>query len=206
MIKNVVFDYGQVLIHFEPEYMASRYITDEEDLKLATPIIFDRAYWDRLDDDTITDEEVVAGFCSRLPERLHEKAKKVYDNWMYNNPEVEGMKELISYVKEKYGAKTYLLSNISKTFAKRSGDFPVLKMLDGCVFSGECKMAKPNRDIFEHLLEKFDISAGETVFIDDNENNVKMAESVGIKTFMFKMNVDELKKWLDSVLGSETIE
>ena len=201
MIKNVVFDYGQVLIHFEPEYMASRYIEGEEDLKLATPIIFDRAYWDRLDDDTITDEEVVEGFLARLPERLHEKAKLIYDNWMYNNPEVEGMKELISYIKEKYGVKTYLLSNISKTFAKRSGDFPVLKMLDGCVFSGACQKAKPNREIFEHLLEKFGLEAGETVFIDDNENNVKMAESMGIKTFQFNMNVDELKKWLDDILG-----
>ena len=121
LIKNVVFDYGQVLIHFEPEYMTSRYITDEKDLKLATPIIFDRAYWDRLDDDTITDEEVVEGFCSRLPERLHEKAKLVYDNWMYNNPEVEGMKELISYIKEKYGVKNVFAYYVGAVIGSHSG-------------------------------------------------------------------------------------
>ena len=95
MIKNVVFDCGQVLIHFDPKYMVERYVTDPEDSALLQEVIFDRAYWNRLDLGTITDEEVVAESCGRVPERLHGAVAEIYYNWIYNIPEMEGMKELV---------------------------------------------------------------------------------------------------------------
>ena len=60
MIKNVVFDFGQVLVHFEPSYMVGKYVQDAEDKPLLEDVLFDRLYWDRLDEGTITDEEVLA--------------------------------------------------------------------------------------------------------------------------------------------------
>ena len=61
MIKNVVFDFGQVLVHFQPAYMVGKYVTDEADAKLLKEVLFDRLYWDKLDAGTITDEEAVGG-------------------------------------------------------------------------------------------------------------------------------------------------
>ena len=80
MIKNVVFDYGQVLIEFNTAYMTAQYVSDPEDAKLVEEVIFDRLYWDPLDRDGISDEELLADSFRRLPERLWEQAKQVYDN------------------------------------------------------------------------------------------------------------------------------
>lgn len=165
MIKNVIFDFGQVLVHFEPDYMTERYIKDEADKNLAKDVIFDRLYWDRLDAGTIPEEEVIEGIKSRLPERLVEDSILAYKNWIYNIPEVDKMADLIKYIKDKYDVKVYLLSNISRYFAEHSGEIEILKNMDGCVFSAVCGFTKPNREIYEHILEKYSLLPGETHWI-----------------------------------------
>ena len=203
MIKNVIFDFGQVLVHFEPDYITGRYIKNEADKNLAKNVIFDRLYWDRLDAGTIPEEEVISGIKSRLPERLWEDSLNAYKNWIYNIPEVDKMSDLIKYIKEKYGVKVYLLSNISEYFAEHSKEIEILKNMDGCVFSATCGFTKPNREIYEHICEKFGLLPEETVFIDDNEKNIKGAEDFGIKGYLFKKDPDELKKWLNDKLKEQ---
>jgi len=200
MIKNVIFDFGQVLVHFEPDYMTERYIKDEADKNLAKDVIFDRLYWDRLDAGTIPEEEVIEGIKSRLPERLLEDSILAYKNWIYNIPEVDKMADLIKYIKDKYDVKVYLLSNISRYFAEHSGEIEILKNMDGCVFSAVCGFTKPNREIYEHILEKYSLLPGETVFVDDNEANIRGAKEIGIEGYLFKKDPDELKKWFDNKL------
>ena len=203
MIKNVIFDFGQVLVHFEPDYMTGRYIKDETDKKLAKDVIFDRLYWDRLDSGTISEDEVIEGIKSRLPERLWEDSVSAYKNWIYNIPEVDKMADFIKYIKDKYGVKVYLLSNISKYFAEHSKEIEIIKDMDGCVFSAVCGFVKPNREIYEHILDKYSLLPEETVFIDDNEANIKGAKDVGIEGYQFKKDPDKLKKWLDDKLKSK---
>lgn len=204
MIKNVIFDFGQVLVHFEPDYMTGRYIKDDADRNLAKDVIFDRLYWDRLDAGTISEEEVIEGIKSRLPERLWDDSIKAYKNWIYNIPEVDGMADLVKYIKEKYGVNVYLLSNISRYFAEHSEEIEILKNMDGYVFSAVCGLVKPNREIFEHALEKFGLLPKETVFIDDSEANIKGAKIAGIDGYIFKKDPDELKKWFDNKLRSKS--
>jgi len=194
MIKNVVFDFGMVLVKFEPKYMTSRYVTDEDDIKLVSDVLFDRLYWDRLDAGTITDGEVVSESCKRLPERLHEAVGKIYDNWMYNLPEIDGMRELVKKLKDK-GTPLFLLSNISKTFAERKNDISILSYFDKCIFSAVCGYTKPGADIFNHLLTTCDIKAEETVFVDDSEKNVKGAQSAGISAYLFDGDSKKLEEY-----------
>ena len=84
MYKNYIFDFGKVIVEFEPKIMTEKYIKNSNDKKAVEDIIFDRLYWDKLDEGTITDNKVKEGICSRLPERLHKSAIQVYDNWYYN--------------------------------------------------------------------------------------------------------------------------
>ena len=200
MIKNIIFDFGQVLVHFEPRYMTEQYIENEDDVILAEKVIFDRFYWDRLDDGTISDDEVVSLVKTRLPKRLHLQAEKVYRNWIYNLPEVSGMRELIDELKDKYGVSLFLLSNISTYFSEHSGEIPILDKFDGLVFSAVCGFSKPNRDIFAHICEKFDLKSEETLFVDDSEKNIAGASEFGIKSFLFKKDVDKLRVWLEEEL------
>lgn len=205
MIKNVVFDFGQVLVHFEPEYMVKKYVRDEADAKLLETVLFDRLYWDALDAGTIRDEEVIAAGRTRIPERLWEIAETIYYNWIYNIPEIEGMRELVVYIRERYGVRLFLLSNISEYFANHRSEIPVLSEFEHCVFSAVVGKVKPNRDIFEHLCAVCDILPAETVFVDDNTKNIAAANAFGITGYLFDGNVEKLKTYLDEILAYDAV-
>lgn len=204
MFKNYIFDFGQVIIKFDTEYMTSVYINKPEDIKLVEEVVFDRLYWDKLDAGTITDDEVKESICSRLPENLRESACKVYDNWYRNLPFVEGIPELLRKIKAN-GGKLFLLSNISKGFAENYATVPQLKelfdMFDGLVFSGTIGIIKPNKEIFDYILSKYNLKANESVFIDDNENNILGAKRAKINGFLFNFDrLESLKKYCEVIL------
>ncbi len=198
-MKNYIFDFGMVLVRFDTEYMTKQYIKDTADCKLAKDIIFDRKYWDKLDDGTITDSEVKEGIKSRLPERLWDGALKAYDNWLYNLPFIDGMVELVKEIKQK-GGKIFILSNISKGFAENYKNVPDLKglfsLFDGLVFSAPLGMVKPSAEIFEYLLKKYNLQRNDTVFIDDSPKNINGAKAVGINAILFDGNAEKLRQKL----------
>ena len=196
MIKNVVFDYGQVLIEFNTAYMTAQYVSDPEDAKLVEEVIFDRLYWDPLDRDGISDEELLADSFRRLPERLWEQAKQVYDNWFYHNPEIEGMSQLMRDLKAE-GYHIFVLSNISKTFAAHAHEIPILRNAEHCILSGAHGLAKPQREIFELLCRECDILPQESIFIDDNPANIRAAEQFGIQGYLFDGDVAKLRDFFD---------
>ncbi len=195
MIKNVIFDYGQVLVHFKPEYMTRAFIRNEEDARLVSGIVFDREYWDKLDAGTISDEEVIEKVKARLPERLQQAATDVYYGWIHNIPAINGMEDIVVALKEK-GINLCLLSNISKYFAAHYEEAPVLKHIDKLVFSSTCGMAKPNKEIFLYALRKYQFKAEETLFIDDRYDNIRGAMSVGINGYLFNGEARKLKEYL----------
>lgn len=199
MYKNIVFDFGQVLVKFDEAYMTRCYVKEEADAKLVETVIFDRLYWDRLDAGTISDEEVVTESKKRLPERLHEAAEMAYYNWIYNIPEIDGMREILQKLK-KNGKNLYLLSNISTYFADHAAQIPILSLLDGCVYSSVAGCVKPSREIYEHLCERFSLNPAETLFIDDRAVNIAGAKAAGIDGYLFDGDAAKLEAYLDSVL------
>ena len=200
MIKNVVFDFGQVLVHFEPEYMVRQYVSEPEDVKLLSEVVFDRLYWDRLDLGTITDEDTIEQCRTRLPQRLWGVAEKIHWNWIYNIPEIEGMKSLIKYIKESYGVGVYVLSNISHYFADHSREVDILSLADGCIFSARIGITKPDHRIFDHMCKTFNLNPSETVFVDDNEKNIKSSIDFGLQGYLFDGDAQRLKKYFDEAL------
>ena len=200
-IKAVIFDFGQVMVHFEPEYMVGKYVSDKADALLLERVVFDRIYWDKLDAGTITNEKTLEECRKRLPERLWEAASTIFYNWIYNIPEIEGMADLVSYIKNRYGVKILLLSNISHYFADHSGEVSCLKDFDGFVFSARVGLVKPSRDIFDYICKKYGISPQEAIFVDDNKSNIDGANSFGIHGYLFDSDVNKLKAYLDEALG-----
>ncbi len=201
MIKNIVFDFGQVMIRFEPSYMVGRYVSDKQDAALLEEVIFDRLYWDKLDAGTISDEKVINACLSRLPEKLHRYVADIYYNWIYNIPEIDGMSDLVDHIKETYGVRVFLLSNISEYFADHAGEIPVLSKFEKCVFSSKCGRLKPYAEIFEYLCDTCGIAPEETVFVDDNEKNIRGAEAFGISGYLFDGDSNALRQYLDKLLG-----
>ena len=199
-IKNVIFDFGQVLVHFEPSYMVGVYVNDESDKALLEEVVFDRLYWDRLDKGTISNEETISLIKERIPERLWDVAEKIYYNWVYNIPEIDGMSDLLDHLKNKHGVRLFLLSNISNYFASHANEIPILKKLDGLVMSAPIGIVKPSYEIFDHICKKYDINPSEAIFVDDRTDNIEGAEAYGIKGYVFDGNAAKLKKHLDEIL------
>lgn len=199
-MKHLIFDCGQVLVHFEPAYMVGLYVTDPADAKLLEEVVFDRLYWDQLDAGTITNEETLNAVKTRLPERLWEVADTIYYNWIYNIPEIEGMRELILRAKEHYGVDTYLLSNISHYFANHASEIPILSLIDHPVYSAKCGFVKPSAEIYRYLLDTYGLNPAECLFVDDRADNVAAAEAVGIRGYLFDGNAAKLGAYLDEIL------
>ena len=199
-IKNVVFDFGQVIIRFVPEIMVSPYVTDKDDKDLICSVLFDRLYWDKLDKGTITNEEVLEACRTRLPERLWNVTDKIYYNWIYNVPEIEGMRQLIIKLKEKYGVGIYLLSNISHYFVEHSHEFSIFELFDKCIYSAPLGIVKPSHEIFDYLCKACNINPSEAIFIDDNASNIASAIDFGLNGYIFDGDVSKLEEYLDTIL------
>ena len=75
-----------------------------------------------------------------------------------------------------------------------------------CVTAGPIGMVKPHREIYEHLLTVCGIRAEETLFIDDNPENIAAAEALGIRGYLFDGDVPRLRRYLDHVLTKGTAE
>jgi len=199
MIKNYIFDFGNVLCEFSPDKLSSLYIDDAEARKRISNVVFDRLYWDKLDRGTITDEEVKKGIISRLEGKEAETGCKIYDNWVNNLTPIKGMEALIGRLSD-MGKKLYLLSNISIGFAETYRDVPwiseLLEKFDGLVLSGIIGKTKPGKEIFEYLVNEYALNKEESIFIDDSPVNIKGAEDFGIKGYLFDGDCLKLEDFL----------
>ncbi|MBE7043467.1 MAG: HAD family phosphatase [Ruminococcaceae bacterium] len=200
MINNYIFDFGNVLAEFYPDQLTAPFVQEPKLRKRISEIVFDRLYWDQLDDGSITDNRVKAGIRSRVSDEYVELACTVYDNWVKSLTPVVGMVQLISDIC-KTDKKLYLLSNISIGFANTYGEVPWIKDLfsafDGLVFSGPIGLVKPDKKIFEYLLNQFDLKAEECLFIDDAPKNIVGAKKVGICGYLFDGDAERLRRYLD---------
>lgn len=192
MVKNIIFDFGQVLVRFVPYEIASCYVGNEADRRLLEQVVFDRKYWDRQDAGTITNDEMIASVCADLPAHLHRVAADIVHTWIYHIPPIPGMEDLLVELKGA-GKQLYLLSNIGKTFIEKKDEFPILSHFDGCVFSADVGIIKPAREIFECLCNRYGLNPAECVFIDDLAANVAAAKSYGIHALQFFGDPEELK-------------
>lgn len=196
MIKNIVFDMGQVLIRWQPEYYLSQGCFPEEDKKLLLKEVFRSVEWVQLDRGSITLEEGAAAMRSRLPEHLHSAAWEYGIDW-YRWPIVPmpGMADLARELKEK-GYGVYLLSNCSIPLRQHFHRIPGSEVFDGILVSSENRMIKPQRDIFEKLFDTFDLKSEECFFVDDSVANVEAALDRGMPGAVFRGDAEELREEL----------
>lgn len=198
MIKNYIFDFGNVITLFDGEEMTAR-ILGKEYISTVAPVVFDRLYWDKLDDGTITDSQVKAAFAERLSSEMYEKACAVYDGWIHNLTPIAGMPELVRDIKNS-GGKLYILSNISRGFAANYQKNPwvseLFSLFDGLVFSAVAGLTKPNREIYDYVTEKYGLSKDECIFIDDSQKNIDGARGAGICGYLFDGDAAKLREFL----------
>lgn len=185
MIKNIIFDYGGVLLDWNPHYLYDPYFGDVEQAEWFLTNICTYE-WNAQHDNGKPIAEGTAELIAEHPE-WEKEIRLYYDDFMkMMGGQIPGMEEFVKELKAK-GYRVFGLSNWSvETFALVRPVYPVLDLMEDMVISGIEKVMKPDHRIFELALKRFGIKAEETVFIDDNPNNVKAACEVGIKGILFK--------------------
>lgn len=196
MIRNIVFDMGQVLIHWNPHLLLTPFPLKPEEEALVIRELFQSVEWVQLDRGTITEEAAAASVCGRLPESLHPCVRQVVSHWHDRTLiPMEGMAELLQELKE-MGLRIYLLSNANRKLRSYFPRIPGSEYFDGLMVSAEEGLLKPQHEIFEALLSRFGIRAEECFFVDDAPANVEGALEAGISGTVFYGDVPRLRREL----------
>lgn len=130
-------------------------------------------------------EDLYAVYHKAYPDML-EETNIVLQNWLQL---MKPMQESIAFMKQVKddGYGVYILSNISQDsadFLKKTQRF--FSLADGAVLSYEEKINKPDPHIYEVLLQRYELNAGELLYLDDNVENVRQAELLGIHGIVFR--------------------
>ena len=177
MIRSVIFDFGNVIGKFDPDFILRHFCSREEDQAVLSGALFHG--WKLLDAGTLAYEDYIRDALALLPERLHPAARGFFRDWYRYIPYMEGVPELIDELKSK-NIPVYLLSNAPVYFSQNSGYFRVLEGFSGVLFSGDIRLVKPNREIYECFLNKFSLNPAECFFFDDLKANIEGAKACGI--------------------------
>lgn len=192
--KNLIFDFGGVLIDWNPHYLYDSYFGDraKTDWFLANICTME---WNGQVDAGKPMAEATAELVAKFPEWKKE-IEMYFGRWIEMIGEaIPGMYELLLELKAR-GHRLFGLSNWSaETFVQIKEDFPALKLLEGMVVSGYVKCLKPSPEIYQLLLDRYSLKASDCIFIDDNAANVAGAEAVGIHGIRFT-GASDLRKQL----------
>lgn len=180
MIKNIIFDIGNVLAHFRGTNLLQDLGLSGEVLEtVADATIRSGAMWNEFDRSVMPDEEVIATCVAKAPQ-YEKEIHMLFDNIRYIAKEYPHAQEWIKCLKAE-GYHVYLLSNYGRTaFEATSKELGFISLVDGMVISYEVKYVKPEPEIYQALFDKYNLKPEECVFLDDREENIRAAERFGM--------------------------
>lgn len=196
MIKNIIFDMGNVLLDYNPQISMQILGISEEAKPVILKELFGGNEWIQLDLGNINVDEAYDSIKSRIREEFHADLRKCIDGWDVCMVPVEGAKEFCDYIKAN-GYKAYVLSNAHKSFYRYFHRYFDLEFFDGVVVSADIHIVKPDVRIYEHILEKYNLKAEECLFIDDRQDNVEGAEKAGMNAVQFMNGFEAIKKSIE---------
>ncbi len=193
MIKNIVFDIGNVLVDFRlKEFLAEKGF-DAPMIKRLLKASVMSPYWEQFERADITEEEAMRAFVSLDPE-IERELSEAFSN-------IHGMLTIREYAVpwirslKEAGCRVYYLSNYSKkAYDECQDSLAFMKYTDGGFLSFQQRMTKPDPRMYTSFLEHFQLKPQESVFIDDTEQNVAVAENLGFHGIVFRSYEDAMKQ------------
>ena len=193
MIKNIVFDLGNVILKGSPNIVLEQIKID----KIKNDFFND---WKSLDlgESTLREQLEKCKFDFEIDSEIEEKLLHYYKYRPFNVEILELIKEL-----KNKGYKIYILSNNNKEAEKYLLEIPDFKALDGWIFSCDYQIMKPDSKIYNILFETYNLKPEECFFIDDSRKNIETGNKLGIAGFVLDCEhngIAELRKELKNVL------
>ena len=200
MIRNIIFDIGNVLIGFDAmDYLESLF-GKEKAVRIAEAV-FGTGYWQELDIARFSEERILGLFYSAAPD-LHDEIKEAFDRIGECVTKLDWPVPFIDSLKEK-GYGVYFLSNMSEHVKASNTDaFGFVSHMDGGIWSCDVHEIKPDAEIYRMLFEKYGLVPEECLFIDDHWENIAIGKKFGMKGIVFRDH-DQLTADLDKALTKD---
>ena len=195
MIRQIVFDMGNVLIHYRPQRYVRCLDVAEEDRPLLLREVFGSVEWIRLDRGSIGQEEAAAAMSARLPRRLEGAVQALLEWWKLELSPMEGMEALLGELKG-LGCGLYLLSNATARLPEYFDRIPGSRYFDGRIVSAYWRLLKPQHEIYETLFREYGLRPGECFFVDDLNINIEGALCAGMAGTVFDGDMARLRREL----------
>lgn len=199
MIKNIIFDIGNVILKFNVKEVLNRFTDNEDEKNFILENIIESPEWLKnglIDTGYISRDDAISIVQDRTNHKkdfLIEKFWKTYNDYA----EIDNiMLNIIKELKNK-NYKIYLLSNINPYTHKFVDKSELLELVDGYVFSYKEHMIKPFESIYKTLINRYSLNQSESLFIDDNQRNIDTGNKIGfISKKVEPDNIDSVIKVL----------
>lgn len=183
-VQNVVFDLGGVVLDWDVDAIV-RAITDDVSMqrRIKSDVLL-HPDWTDLDRGICTEHEAMERFARRIDKPIETMSgiMKTADLSMkVKSGTIQIMKDLIER-----GYGLYCLSNMPvERWAYLQETYTFWDLFQGIVISGHLKLVKPEPEIYQHLLDSYELAPESCLFLDDSPHNVEGARAVGMHSIVF---------------------
>ena len=179
-IKNIIFDFGGVLIDWNPRYFYKDVFTDIKEMEYFLSEVWS-PQWNMKHDAGYSFSEITHEL-QELHPKYRNEIEMYQQNWQKMiKGEISENTELLNTLKSKY--RLFGLTNLSaEAFPVIYPKYEFFKVFEGIVVSGEEKLVKPGKEIYQLLLNRYDLLETESLFIDDSLKNIETANELGFST------------------------
>lgn len=179
MIKQVIFDLGQVLIGFKPLEFLLSYQLSPQQCKAVAKECFETDLWDELDRGTYSYSGAADILCRKFLDLSHILRPAITKDIYRIFTELETGTAFLRWCRQE-GYACYYLSNFgSEGLHYVNQKFDFFQEFQGGIASYEIHSIKPEPEIYKHFLSTYALKPEECIFIDDKPKNVAAAESFG---------------------------
>ena len=198
MIKNIIFDLGNVIINYNQKKIISNFSEKEEEAKYIYDEIFHAQEWDLMDLGDITNDEAIEIINKRNEFKYEKLTQEFLHEWHKKQPINRDIVEIAKILKNN-GYNLFVLSNMANQTYEYFKNDEFFSLCTGIVISAHEHVKKPDEKVYRLLVDRYNLNAEECLFIDDDDSgkNYETANKIGIKGRRIMPNqAEDVKKLL----------
>ena len=198
MIKNIIFDLGNVIINYNQKKIINNFTEKEEEIKYIYDEIFHAPEWTLMDLGDITNDEAIEIINKRNEFKYEKLTQEFLHEWHKKQPINRDIVEIAKILKNN-GYNLFVLSNMANQTYEYFKNDEFFSLCSGIVISAHEHVKKPDEKVYRLLLNRYNLNAEECLFIDDDDSgkNYETANKIGIKGRRIMPNqAEDVKKLL----------
>ena len=198
LIKNIIFDLGNVIINYNQKKIINNFTEKEEEIKYIYDEIFHAPEWTLMDLGDITNDEAIEIINKRNEFKYEKLTQEFLHEWYKKQPINRDIVEIAKILKNN-GYNLFVLSNMANQTYEYFKNDEFFSLCTGIVISAHEHVKKPDEKVYRLLLDRYNLNAEECLFIDDDDSgkNYETANKIGIKGRRIMPNqAEDVKKLL----------